>query len=169
MNMASDPSRQCPDLDARVRKFRIASRELFNTYFAIPEPWKDTDKAWQSMDYFVEIEAAMFNYMVLAPENMALIRYGQTHPGIDVGAKPGILALPAMINRDISSGYWDFALPELPPDVSLNFVSFFDWSDLDLRDNEFVKVIVRASPSSPDIVGKQALVRPINVIFSKTP
>lgn len=169
MNMASDVSNHSSDLDTRVRRFRIATRELFNTYFALPEPWKNPDKAWQSMGYFVEIEAAVFNYMVLAPEKIAIVRYGQMHPDIYVSAKPGISALPALINRDISSGYWDFALPEFPSDVRLNFISFFDWSDLDMRDNEFAKVVVSESPTIPDIVGKQALIRPINVVFSKTP
>lgn len=165
--MSSDLSNQRSDLDVRLRRFRIASRELFNTYFALSEPWKNSDAAWQSAENFSEIEALMFKHMVLVPENLLIIRYGQAHPEIKVGAKAGIQSLPAKINREISSGYWDFDLSELPSDVTLGFISFFDWSDIDIRDYEFVKVIVQKSPSDPRIIGKQALVRPINVVFTR--
>lgn len=49
---------------------------------------------------------------------------------------------PIMFNREIQSGYWDHPLKEVTNDAKLVFVSFFDWDDLDYRDNRYVRVIV---------------------------
>jgi hypothetical protein len=62
------------------------------------------------------------------------------------------------INRETSSGYWDFPVVD-PGDLELHFLQFFDWWELGHRDFAYYRVRIAASESYPALVGKDALVR----------
>lgn len=142
------------ELGALLNRFRIASRELFNVYFRVDNPYNDSE-AWTLEERHSEIEVLLFEKMVLEPASLPHIEYGLPHPNILVWLQSDFA--PIMINREIDSGYWDHPLKEITNDAKLVFVSFFDWDDLDYRDNRYVRVIVSEWAAHPDIVGKHAL------------
>lgn len=142
------------ELDALLNRFRIASRELFNGHFRVDNPYNDSE-AWTLEERHGEIEALLFEKMVLEPAALPRIEYGWPHPNILVRLQSDFA--PIMINREIDSGYWDHPLKEITNDAKLVFVSFFDWDDLGYRDNRYVRVIVSEWAAQPEAVGKHAL------------
>ena len=50
----------------------------------------------------------------------------------------------------------DHPLKEVTADARMEFVSFFDWDQLDFRDRRYVRLVVSAWPSHPEAVGKHA-------------
>ena len=73
--------------------------------------------------------------------------------------------MPAMINRERDSGYWDHPVERLDNKTELAFVSFFDWDEANLVDFQYVRVEITA-PASPDLVRKHALIEVQYVSFS---
>ncbi|QGM98389.1 hypothetical protein [Methylocystis parvus] len=153
------------NLDIRMRLFRSLSREVFNIAFYVDNPWSNTKLAWNINEYFTELERHMFNYIVLEPLDFQIIPYGRVNHEIEVIGASYLDSIPALLNRDIESGYWDYPIKEIPSDAKCKFISFFDWSDIDLKDYEFVKITIITCKSLPEIVGKHALVAPRNIIF----
>lgn len=69
-----------------------------------------------------------------------------------------------MINREISSGYWDHPVQEVEPsDIDMRFIHYFDWANIGHRDFEFIMVLIIASSAHPELNGRQALVKPLYV------
>ena len=89
--------------------------------------------------------------MVLIPEKIGLMEYGAPHPDIEVSAAIDLKILPAFINRERNSGYWDYHVNQIPAPAKIKFICFFYWSDLDTRDNEFVRVLIDECPSFPEL------------------
>lgn len=160
------------DLHQSMCRFRMAARELFNHYFAVPPP-----PATPYYDYnegFIEVEQILFTKLVLEPCAVPLASnsyvYGiDAHPGIRVrlpiaNADEDVVGVseqpsaPIMLNREINSGYWDYSLDRFTNDATLLFVSFFDWSSEYSRDNAYVLVQVSDWASHPEAIGKQGLV-----------
>lgn len=152
------------DLDALMNRFRVASRELFNQYFRVDDPYEKAD-AWLLEERFSEIEEVLFEKMVLEPAELPSAVYGFVNPSVRVELK-GATA-PAMINREIDSGYWDYPLEEITQDAKLIFVSFFDWDQLGFRDNTYIRVQIAEWQTHPEAVGKHAFVAPLYARFIK--
>jgi len=72
---------------------------------------------------------------------------------------------PIMLNRAVDSGYWDHPIREVTRDAQMVFVCFFDWDQLDVRDNRYVRVLVQAWPSKSEAIGKHALIESQYVRF----
>ena len=72
---------------------------------------------------------------------------------------------PAMINRDIDSGYWDYPVQRLEKEAVLGFVSFFDWNEADLLDHQYVRVQILGH-STRELIGKSALLEVQYVTFA---
>mgnify|MGYP003703970341 FL=1 len=142
------------ELDALINRFRVASRELFNGYFRVDDPHKNPE-AWTFDERHGEIEQVLFEKMVLEPADLPSVDYGFANPNILVQLKSDFA--PIMFNREINSGYWDHPLREVTNDAKLVFVSFFDWDDLDYRDNRYVRVIVKEWLAYPEMTDKHAL------------
>lgn len=145
-----------------MNRFRTASRELFNQYFRVENPYNDSD-AWALEERFSEIEELLFEKMVLEAADIPSVVYGFVNPSIQVALKG--TAAPAMLNRDIDSGYWDYPLQEITQDVRLAFVSFFDWDQLGFRDNTYVRVQIADWQAHPETVGKHAFIALLYVEF----
>jgi len=141
-------------LDALLNRFRVASRELFNGYFRVDDPYNDSE-AWRLEERHGEIEQVLFEKMVLEPAGLPQAVYGFVNPSIRVLLRSDFA--PIMFNREIESGYWDHPLKEVTNDATLLFVSFFDWDDLDYRDNRYVRVILDGWAAHPEMRGKHAL------------
>lgn len=153
------------ELDALLNRFRIASRELFNQFFRVEDPDK-SDDAWVLEERYREVEALLFEKLVLEPAQLPIISYGTLHPNIRVELRHGERA-PIMLNREIDSGYWDYPLKEATRDAKLAFVSFFDWDQLDYRDHRYVRAQVTQWQSQPKAIGKHAFIETHCVRFTQ--
>jgi hypothetical protein len=65
---------------------------------------------------------------------------------------------PLLINREIDSGYWDYPIREVGRLATLRFISFFDWDQLGVRDNMYVRVVIHSWPGASELEGKHALI-----------
>lgn len=144
------------DINRMMSQFRLASREVFNQYFRIFDPYKNDDSRIMH-DRFTSVRATLFQKLVAEPASLSEIVYGDAQLEIMVKARNGG-PLPAMINRDVASGYWDFPTKEIPSNAQLHFVSFFDWDQLDCQDNHYVRVQITRWPKRSEVIGKHALI-----------
>jgi hypothetical protein len=154
------------DIDGMMDRFRLASREVFNQYFRASDPYGD--EGWKLAERFSSVQSLLFQKLVAEPASLGTISYGDLQPEILVDLRPNLESVPALINREIKSGYWDYPVKEIPKGSKLSFVSFFDWDQLDYRDNQYVKVQVEHLPSHPEVNGKQALIESRHVVFIRT-
>jgi hypothetical protein len=152
------------DINEMMNRFRIATRELFNNFFHVPDPWKDSNLAFQLETRFSAVEELLFQKLVLEPASLPLIAYKNVQSSLQVELAKGDSA-PVMLNREINSGYWDHPIKEVTRDAVLLFVRFFDWDVLSYRDNRYVLVQVDSWPLHQDVVGKLALVESQYVRF----
>lgn len=150
------------NLDEAINQFRIASRELFNNFFRTLNPYEND--GWLYEERFRAVEEVLFRNLVTAPAFIEDIRYGETQYGIEVELRMCDSA-PVMLNREISSGYWDYPISEISKGVQMVFISFFDWDKLDYHDNRYVRVQISGWPSHPEAIGKHALIESQYVRF----
>jgi hypothetical protein len=83
------------------------------------------------------------------------------HPTTSLRIVPAIEhGTPILINRDLPrSGYWDHPVSLVRPgDVELRLLRFFDFDQIGCRDFEYLEVVVHASSTYPEIVGRAALI-----------
>ena len=153
------------DLDILLNRFRIASRGLFNQFFRMDAP-HNSGEAWILEARYCEVEALLFDKLVLEPAQLSSIPYRTLHPEIRVELRNGGFA-PMMLNREVDSGCWDYPLGEVTREAKLAFVSFFDWDQLDYRDHRYVRVVIADWPTRTALVGKHALIETHYVRFSK--
>ena len=151
-------------INGLMGRFRVASRELYNNHFRIDEPYKNN--GWDSEERFPAVEAVLFTKMVLEPASLPDSEYGRHNPAILVELSVGKDA-PLMVNREVHSGYWDDPVDRVTKDARLLFIKFFDWDQLDYRNNQYVLVQIDLWPSHPETVGKQALIESTHVRFAK--
>lgn len=154
------------DLNELMNQFRLASRELFNHFFRVPDPYANGQHAWLMEERFRDVQAVLFQQLVAEQMSLSLAEYGNPQPNVLVEPRHGG-AVPIMLNRDIDSGYWDHPVKEVGTDAHLLFVSFFDWDQLDYRDNRYVRVQVVRWSTNPDVGGKHGLIESHYVRFAK--
>ncbi|MDP5238750.1 hypothetical protein Q9Q94_04375 [Uliginosibacterium sp. 31-16] len=143
------------NIDRRINKFRLASRELFNNYF-LEEFLADED--WDFYEQFTTIEESLFQALVTAQSGIEEIIYGFPQPAIQVVARQGSSGMPIMLNREIDSGYWDHPIKQCVPGCVFTFKIFFDWDQRSYKDNRYVRAIVKTWPDNPSLVGKHVLI-----------
>jgi hypothetical protein len=143
------------DLDATMSEFRLASRELFNRHFRVANPYENG--GWTLEERFTALQTVLFEMLVARPSELPLERYGLPQPRVSVSLRLGDFA-PLMINRGIDSGYWDHPIREIDREAALRFVSFFDWDQLGVRDNMYVRVVIISWPRASELEGKHALI-----------
>jgi hypothetical protein len=148
-----------------MNDFRLASRELFNTRYRVQDPWMHQDDAWAAALAFREVEQLLYETLVLRREELPFVKYGQEHVRISVCAASDLDKIPADINREADSGYWDFCDQYIPSSADMRFISYFDFSELDIKDNEFVRLRIISCSDNAALDGKQALVRARYVRF----
>jgi hypothetical protein len=151
------------EIDASIRKFRIASRELFNGYFRIDNPY-DND-GWDGRDQFSRLESILFDALVGQPHGLTPGAYGAANGEVLVKLRD-LDAAPAQLNRLVDSGYWDHPITQIDSGAVMCFIRFFDWDQLDYRDNRFVRACVQEWPSQANAVGKHVLLEAQHVRFA---
>jgi hypothetical protein len=154
------------DVDDLVNKFRLASRELFNHFFRVPNPY-DGDEGWEMRERFLAVQSVLFQKLVTEPAGLPSIKYGDPQTNITVKIRVNE-NVPVMLNREISSGYWDHPVKEATQEASFCFLAFFDWDQLGYQDNRHVRVRVDRWPSHPEVIGKHALIDCQYIRFVKT-
>ncbi len=174
------------DIHESMNRFRLASRELFNHYFSVPQG----ENAFEYYDGFNEVERVLFTMLVLEPCSVPRASKDYTygidgHPGIRVRlpiANVGEYLVgddtpqvaPIMLNRELTwinsgyCGYWDFPLNSFSNEATLLYVSFFDWESMAYRDNAYVRVQVSDWPSHPEAIGRHGLVESFRVRYVPT-
>lgn len=155
--------------DNTMKSFRLASRELFNHYFHVSDPWKNSDLAWVAEGRFSEVETVLFQKLVAEPASLPHVAYKHAQPSIRVELAEKTDRAPIMLNRETKSGYWDHPVKEVNREVGMLFIQFFDWDVLSYRDNKFVRVQIESWPSHKDLVGKHALIENQYVRFTNSP
>jgi hypothetical protein len=161
-------------LNEMMRRFRVASRELFNHYFRVSMVARDVvavadvsaaddDDPWDVVDRFSHVEDVLFEELVSGPAKLTHVSYGDLQPEILVEVSSDFC--PIMLNREVESGYWDFPIHEVTREARLLFFRFFDWDRLDYHDNQYVVVQVADWPAHPEAVGKKALIESRYVHF----
>jgi hypothetical protein len=91
------------DVHQSMSNFRLASRELFNHYFAVPQP--PAEPAYEYYDGFNEVERVLFAMLVLepcaVPPPNGTYNYGlDAHPGIQVRLPIANFDWNCMTSRD---------------------------------------------------------------------
>lgn len=142
--------------------FRVAGRELFNRFFRVESPWENQEAAWLLVERFNDLESVLFQKMVSEVLGIGEVGYGEPQKDILLVGQGEVAAL---INREVESAYWDFPVATIPVDAEIQFVSFFDWDALSIRDNKYVRVRIASCASNPGLVGKHALVDAQGVSF----
>ena len=142
------------NIDDHINRFRLASTEIFNHYYH-----KSThdDDAWAADERFELVEEALFKSLVTWPAKIDEIPYYELQEGIRVLAKSDT-SIPWHLNRDIEGGNWDHPQNTFTNEAVLLFESFFDWDQVDFKNNTYVRVKVHDWPSKKELIGKYALV-----------
>lgn len=153
------------DLNLALEAFRLAARDLFNSSFRVQHPY-DSEIAWTRRDNFLAVESALFKALVTEPMKLADVSYGHVQSEISVLAREKLSPVQIMIGKDGDSGYWGLPI-ELPPSAGLRFMKFFDWDQLDVRDNRYVRVSISEWPERPELIGRDALVEALHVRFER--
>lgn len=147
-----------------VKQFRLASRELFNCFFRVSNPYEND--GWILYERFRDVEKKLFEKLVTEPAGLSLTAYGDTQKELLVELRDSASA-PIMVNRKIESGYWDHPISEVTSKARMLFICFFDWDKLSCLDNSFVRVCIDQWPSHTELVGKHALIQSHHVRFVK--
>jgi hypothetical protein len=151
-------------MDRSINKFRLASRELFNTYFR--ESIAEYDPEWEFFENIQFVEESLFKALVTVPNRINEIVYGLPQTEIIVKSS-GEFGIPLMLNREIDCGYWDYPITVAASNTSFTFVKFFDFDPMGCMDNRYVRVIVREWPERADLIGKHALIETQYITYEK--
>jgi hypothetical protein len=151
-------------MDKSINKFRLASREIFNTYFR--EYVAEYETEWEYFESIQFIEESLFKALVTVPNKIADVVYGM--PQIEILVKSVLgSSIPLMLNREVDCGYWDHPVDVTVPNTCFTFVKFFDWDQRGYMDNRFARVIVREWPDREDLLGKHALIETQYITYEK--
>jgi hypothetical protein len=155
------------DVTSHFTAYRECARHLWNIYFRpIAQTRGSLDDTWDVRDQFDEIARALFSSLVLQPLNvsgaeLALAASSEPLPLHGFRIVPGTEhGVPIFINRDLPrSGYWDYLLSVVrPTDVDLRLLRFFDFDQIGYRDFKYYEVLIAASETHPEVVGRAALI-----------
>jgi hypothetical protein len=157
------------DITDLMQRHRECSRHVWNTYFW---PQAEAEDDWDLRDRFEDINVKLFSSLVLWPlereEKEPTPAYWQPlHPVPFIRVVPENLcsdSCPVLINREIDSGYWDHPITNVAAsDIDMRFIHYFDWSNIGYREFEYLRVVIVASLAHPELAGRHALVKPLNV------
>lgn len=147
----------CKDINTQMESFRLASRELFNNYF-LPICRTNDVVSWDLTEGYSRIRSLLFRALVTTQVETALEEYGDVQKKLRVVLREGIDQAPALINRDISSGYWDHPIDKIDRTVDLRYEQFFDWDQFEQMDNRYVMAVIDSWPTYPEAKSKRVLI-----------
>ncbi|MCP4051403.1 MAG: hypothetical protein GY730_11950 [bacterium] len=118
-------------------------------------------------DKFDDICTQLFLAIVFAPLGKSSSKkspsYMKSQKPIDILSIIPLIksGIPIRINREIEqSGYWDHPVDFIKPnDVELQFIDFFDFDTLGVREFEYYLVHIKKSNIDPSLKGRNGLVK----------
>lgn len=152
-------------LSQAMFRFKTASRDLWNHCFRFEAA--DTQEAYQAVERFEDVESHLFQKLIVDGFSLKEHRYDGIEPFYDIKVTVSSVA-SIMLNREINSGYWDDPINLIHETDVLVFISFFDWKQLDFKDNAYVRARV-VSHSNPAANGRDALIESWQVDFEQIP
>lgn len=151
-------------LNQSLNQFRLASRELFNTYFL--DHLAEDPTGWEYLEHFGFVEESLFSALVAVPNGLKQVVYGFPQPEI-VARVTSQCGAPIMLNREIDSGYWDDPVVSASASAMFTFQSFFDWDQVGVKDHRYARVIVLSWPGKEELTGKHALIETQYVVYER--
>lgn len=154
--------------------YRECVRHLWNTYY---RPSAEPGQDWDLRDEFVDVTRQIFSSLVLRPLEVFEVQLAPEYAAVPTPL-PGFRVVPVvdhgtpiLINRDLPwSGYWDYPISSVKPnEAELHLLTYFDFDKLGYREYRYFQVLIQASATYPEIVGRSALieVEHARVMFGK--
>ncbi|MDZ4141801.1 MAG: hypothetical protein U1C48_07320 [Methylotenera sp.] len=150
------------NLNDRMIQFRLASRNLYNTFFYTAS----RDEAVDAEERYSNVLEALFLNMVSYPEKLQEVSYYETQSSIEVLLKNEPHRI-YFVEVEINQGNWETFKISKNNMLRLSFKYFFDWDDLAIKDNRYVRGIIISFPENEELVGKTALIEANDAIFQK--
>ena len=153
------------DITDLMQRHRECSRNIWNNYFL---PQAEVEDDWDLRNRFEDINVKLFSSIVLWPlereDREPTPAYWQPLQPVSCIRIVPNNSCAILINREINSGYWDHPIEEVTAaDIDMRFIHYFDWSNIGHRDFEYLQVLIVASVAHPELNGRHALVKPLNV------
>jgi hypothetical protein len=160
------------DVTPLVAAYREAARHLWNSAFYRPNAYLEGDVAWDRRDAFGRVAEELFTAMILEPLGVTDRRLPPESayspaPLACFEVIPSAPGVPIMINRaSPRTGYWDDPVTRVAPgDACLQFVKFFDWDELGLRDFQYAEMVIAEFAAHAELAGRYALMEFSFAIF----
>jgi hypothetical protein len=151
------------DLTERMNDFRLASRGLYNQFFYS----RDREQAIEAEERHSNILEHLFEYMVLQPENIRGTEYFEVNDQIIVSFKPRTSG-HYVIEVEATSGNWSLErIPCSKGSPKMHFQYYFDWDELGIKDNKYVKGTLFSCAGAEHLVGKECHFETSDVVFHK--
>ena len=148
------------DITELMNVYRECSRNLWNVYFARRE------NVGPSLDAYEPIRKRLFNSLVadeLSYEGTAE-RADLLPPALRVVPEHRSLILIKRLSAPGEATYWGDArdLYVGPEDITLEFIDYFDFSNLFLRDFQYYLCKILRFPSHPEYEGRETLIQALD-------
>ena len=151
------------DLNKRMSDFRLASRELYNQYFFS----QDDERASEAEERYTILLEYLFQYMVLEPEKIKGPEYFENNNYLIVSFKPRTCGY-YLIEVEKSQGNWSIEkIPCFHEPPQMYFQCYFDWRDIEIKDNKYVKGVLLSCVGAEHLIGKECHFEASDVLFEK--
>lgn len=153
------------DITEQMNTYRECSRNLWNVYFS-----KRTDIGG-SLDVFGQIRDLLFDSLVLS--ELLYERDAEEHPPLlKVIPRARSLILIQRLSGPGEAGYWDQEKDMIvgPDDISLEFVSYFDFYQIPIKEFRYYLCKIISFPSHVEYEGRKALMEVLtaNVFYDES-
>lgn len=146
------------DITALMNTYRECSRNLWNVYFA------GREDVGHALDTYEPIREMLFDSLVVDE-----LWYEQTAEGSDVAPTPALRVVPEFtpqvliksLNAPGEASFWgqERDLYVGSDDISLEFIDYFDFSNISVRDFQYYRCKVLQFSSRPQYEGREALIQ----------
>ena len=154
------------DITVDLLRYRTCVRELWNNYFIQQTSEEESENTYT---YYYHVRETIFTSLisvhhfneVLKPHESGFYNEIQVHPNL--GPK-GFRAMFSKVEND--EYIWDYLWIKSPKN-SFKYMDFFDWSEEQVMDCQYVEVMLVASDEFPELVGSTFLFDAGNVQYFK--
>jgi hypothetical protein len=140
-----------------MNTYRECSRNLWNVYFSRRED------IGASLDAFEQIRELLFEALVVSELVRDGTKEGEENdlPILKVVPRPRSEILINRLSEPGGAGYWDQEkdLVVGPDDITLQFLDYFDFSQVPLKEFHYCLCKVLSFPTRIGYVGRQALIQ----------
>jgi len=148
-------------------KYREAARHLRNVYYCNNNHESD----WGLRSDFNEIRKLLYHHLILNELDLTEVRDFRNEPSKYFNLVSDGNILPAMINRNGDSGYWDHPITKLVDDeYDIRFIDYFDFDQMGHCDFRYILARIFFSKNHPQINNYNALIETqyVQILFNKS-